>query len=590
MADYTIENIYQGGYSDFSSPTKLSEAGALGMTPDPRKAKIVKDASSKIASGAKHMELVLVSPQVVDAIPKQQLAEARRLGELTGVEFSVHGPVIDTTGVDQRAGFSELNREASERRIIDTLERSHEISPTGKIPVVFHSGEGIPGSDWKTLGHGEEERQAQKLIVISRDSGKMIPIEEERKFYPGQKEIVEDIMTPEQGLKSMNATEWSNSLAQVEFQRENAERILEDVHPIFQGVFMDIMAGKKDPSTLNVDEQHQLNKIYSAGEYTHQADLSIRGLFDKAYKNCKDEKDKEILSKLSENYGKDLGIRKDGKREIKSISPTVQSSAMINLLQGLSQLTPELYVPIEEFAVEQSSKTFGNAALAAYQKYGDKSPLVTIENPPAGFGLSTAKDLKDLVVASRNHFVEKAVEEGISKKEAEKQSEKLIAATWDLGHINMLRGKGFTEEEIIKETETIAPFVNHVHLSDNFGMEHTELPMGMGNVPMKEMMEKLGQKGFEAKKIIEAGNWWQHFQSSPFQETLEEMGSTMYSTGTGPYWSQAPGLHQNYAGGFGNMLPQTHYGLFGAGFSQLPTELGGSAGATGGRMSGRGME
>ena len=36
--------------------------------------------------------------------------------------------------------------------------------------------------------------------------------------------------------------------------------------------------------------------------------------------------------------------------------------------------------------------------------------------------------------------------------------------------------------------------------------------------------------------------------------------------------------------------PQTHYGLFGAGFSQLPTELGGSAGATGGRMSGRGME
>ena len=283
MADYTIENIYQGGYSDFSSPTKLSEAGALGMTTDPRTANIVKDASSKIASGAKHMELVLVSPQVVDAIPKQQLAEARRLGELTGVEFSVHGPVIDTTGVDQRAGFSELNREASERRIIDTLERSHEISPTGKIPVVFHSGEGIPGSDWKTLGHGEEERQAQKLIVISRDSGKMIPIEEERKFYPGQKEIVEDIMTPEQGLKSMNATEWSNSLAQVEFQRENAERILEDVHPIFQGVFMDIMAGKKDPSTLNVDEQHQLNKIYSAGEYTHQADLSIRGLFDKAY-------------------------------------------------------------------------------------------------------------------------------------------------------------------------------------------------------------------------------------------------------------------------------------------------------------------
>ena len=39
------------------------------------------------------------------------------------------------------------------------------------------------------------------------------------------------------------------------------------------------------------------------------------------------------------------------------------------------------------------------------------------------------------------------------------------------------------------------------------------------------------------------------------------------------------------------MLPQTNYDLFGAGFSQLPAELGGQRpGGRGGRMSGNPME
>jgi hypothetical protein len=39
------------------------------------------------------------------------------------------------------------------------------------------------------------------------------------------------------------------------------------------------------------------------------------------------------------------------------------------------------------------------------------------------------------------------------------------------------------------------------------------------------------------------------------------------------------------------MLPQVNYETFGAGFSRLPSELGGQRpGAEGSRMSGRGME
>jgi hypothetical protein len=191
---------------------------------------------------------------------------------------------------------------------------------------------------------------------------------------------------------------------------------------------------------------------------------------------------------------------------------------------------------------------------------------------------------------SRDKFIENAVKEGMPEKEARNASEKMIGVTWDVGHINMLRKFGFSEEDIVKESAKIAPLLKHVHLSDNFGFEHTELPMGMGNVPIQKIMEKLGQKGFEAMKVIEAGNWWQHFKTSPFQQTLETFGSPIYGMKMAPYWNQAV-TTQGYFSGYGQILPQINYETMGSGFSTLPAELGGQR-QTGGRsrMSGSPME
>ena len=108
-------------------------------------------------------------------------------------------------------------------------------------------------------------------------------------------------------------------------------------------------------------------------------------------------------------------------------------------------------------------------------------------------------------------------------------------------------------------------------------------------------MGKLGKKGFEAKKVIEAAAWWEHFGNQganpPFIPSLEGMGSPIYSVDMAPYWNQSLGLQQGYFGGYGQMLPSQHYGTWGAGFSQLPGELGGQVqGAQGSRMSGNPME
>lgn len=169
-----------------------------------------------------------------------------------------------------------------------------------------------------------------------------------------------------------------------------------------------------------------------------------------------------------------------------------------------------------------------------------------------------------------------------------KQAEKLIGATWDVGHINMIRAHGYSAEDVVKESKKIAPYVKHVHLSDNFGLEHTELPMGMGNVPMAKIL-KLSKNFQKAKKVIETGQWYQHFQKSPLTEVFRAFGSPIYAMQMGPSWSQTYGTMGGYFSGYGQTLPEQHFNMYGTGFSGLPTELGGQMSGQN-RLTGKPME
>ncbi|OGJ13215.1 hypothetical protein A3K82_01425 [Candidatus Pacearchaeota archaeon RBG_19FT_COMBO_34_9] len=596
---YNIGSIYQGGYSSLSPKYGDVFTGyrinpnSFGITTDPRTANVIQDASTKLNMGIKQIEVTAVSPEIFDAMPKQQLKELNRLSKLTGVDISIHGPVVDSTGISQQ-GFSEINRESSERKISDAIIRSHELNPDGNIPVTFHAAEGIPGAEWKKIPEKAKgfEGEARRLIAVEKESGKMVPLEEEKRFYPGgpSGEVIEKKYSPEENLRIVNDTEWDNKISQLFFTKERADEILEQNYTQIQHLipYLNENKGKIRFEDLTQTQQNAYIKMEDAKNYLSEITKNANNIFSKAYKYGNEEQ-KEKLKELSEIYAKDL-------QSINKTDILGESRAMHRLLNELqspqNNLAPEMFVPIEKFAVEQSSKTFGNAAFNAYKKFGEKSPILSIENPPAGFALSTGEDLKNLVEESRKQFVERAKSEGMNESRAEDAAKKLIGVTWDVGHINMLRKQGISEKDIIKETEKVAPLVKHVHLSDNFGFEHTELPMGMGNVPIKEIMDKLGQQGFDAKKIIEAGSWWQHQRTPPFKETLEAFGSPIYSMQMAPYWNQNAGFQQSYYAGLaGQWLPQTHYETFGAGFLRLPMELGGQrGGGEGGRMSGRPME
>ena len=619
MVNYEIKGIYGGGPSSFDSSKSLSPskypvtAGSMGLTTDPRTANVLREVAHKLSAGVKQIEVEAVSPEIFESIPNKDLEEVNRLAKLTGAELSMHGPVTDSAGFG-REGFNESNREFAERRYIQTIERGHKLNPDGNIIINFHSAEGIQGSEYEWDKDGK--RKAKKLIVVNKENGKMAPLEPEVKYYPSgsrelkpgvtkaqlekaqrgeikESEIIREIppdfekgrvYTPEKRVDILNHSEWDNSINQIIFNKERADEILDKNAPQIQHILGDYQKGNISDETLKKfpEQRKALGHYKNAEAYLDDTHQQLQGLFSKAYE-FGNEKQRNALKKLSENFQKEL-------REDRSI--VGQSRAMNTLLHGLKEqgMAPKMYVQIEEFAADQSSKTFGNTAFEGYKKFGKTAPIVAIENPPAGFALSTGEDLRNLIKKSREHFVKRAKEEGISEKQAAKEAEKLIGATWDVGHINMIRKYGGTKEDILRETETIKPLLKHVHLSDNFGLEHTELPMGMGNVPIKEMMERLGQEGFEARKIIEAGNWFQHFQSTPFQESLEAFGSPIYSVGAGPYWNQSTGLQQGYFSGYGQMLPNINYQTFGAGFSQLPAELGGQQQGAGSRMSGRGME
>lgn len=590
---YRISDIYQGGYSSLvPSYRGYAAAGSFGMTTDPRTANILQEVSTKLSSGAKNIEIEGVSPEIFDAIPKQYLKEVNRLSKLTGVDVSLHAPVMDVSGIDPRSGFSEAERETAERKVAESLRRARDLNPDGNIPVNFHSAEGIPASQLLPPSKRKEEEKYRRLIVVNRETGRLAPLEPEVEHYPGMEEELEkgSYRTPEKRRENLNKTEWDNSVNQVFFNQERAKEILKKNQIQIEHLLPDLRKIQEERGeilweTLSLKQRQAYNSLMAAENYLQDVHQHANSLFSKAYKYGTEEQKNE-LKKLNEEFKSE--IEKGGK------NPFTQVEAMERLINQLKQqrYAPEMYIPIEKFAIEKSSETFGNAAWQAYKDLKGKNvPVLTIENPPAGLGLSTGEDIRNIVEESRKQFVKKAVAGGLSESEAGKQAEKMIGATWDVGHINMLRKFGYTEKEIIEEAKHVAPFLKHVHLSDNFGFEHTELPMGMGNVPLKEIMEKLGKKGYEARKIIEAASWWQHWKTPPFQETLEAVGSPIYGIEMAPYWSQAPGLYQGYFSGYGQMLPQINYETFGAGFSMLPAELGGQMpGARGGRMSGRPME
>lgn len=612
---YSLDAKYGNVFTGYRVP-----AGELGATTSIQTANQIKQVSDLLNQGIKAIEVSTIQPEVFESIPKQHLKEINRISRLTNSQASVHAPLIEASGYT-REGWDDAARVQAQIQMWNAVEKSHEIDPKGNVPVTFHASAMLPLAEEK-MKEGDKEVSKSMYVVDSR-TGEIAQIKEKEKFFP--EEIPKDYVNknklspkdvasiqlgknfvPQLELNKINDETFTKRLNDANYYASMGEERLDAVMHIPEEALR--RQGVSDPKEFEKKEREFI-KAFTTMEPEHVPEElkesymrisrgidhgkiflrdsynQLKELYNKAYKDASPE-DREKL----DAYRKEITplinqeISKDPQR-LKEFSEKVIHKG-IKVLGSIDK--PKLYKPLNDFLVEKSSETFGNVAFKAYQKFGENAPIVSIENPPTDNALSRADDLKKLIVESRNQFVRNAVKEGLSETEAKKAAEKLIGATWDTSHNAMFRKFGFTEKDLVKEAEKIAPFVKHVHYNDNFGSSHTDLPPGMGSVPMKEILKKLEEAGFKGKKVFEGGGFFQHFQTSPHPYVLEGSGSSFYA-GKGPYWNQMP-AYGNYFGFPSSYFPDQHFSIYGGGFSNIPLELGGQSQAKGSRLSGTPME
>lgn len=592
-ATYMLDPSYN--FIGYRVPT-----GSIGGTTSIQTANQLKEINKLLNQGMKVTELSVVHPEVFEMIPKEHLTEIKRLNELTGAETTVHAPTMDPSGFTDQ-GWSEENRKAAERQFSEIVKRSHEVSKDGNIPVTIHASV-IPGSEKIPITHElvtEEERAEAKgpvlgrMIAVNQETGQFVPLEREKKFYPGEVGVKPEgkIYTPEEELKMLNDTHWDNQLSQLIFYKERGDELMTK----FAGLLtQQPILSDKDIKNLAPEQQSAFHNVMNADTYNKNAYQSMLGFFNQAYKYS-DKKGKKQLEEASKDFRKDL----EKLKHTDMIGGAIGfSDALQKLIRKMQVITmpdeksgrqaPQLYAPVEEFVQKKAAETFSNVALNAYKKYGDKAPIVSVENPPYGQAVASGKDLKKLVQNTRKEFIEKLMKDPkhkLTRKEAEAAAERLIGVTWDTSHISMMRKQGFPGEEVVKETKEVAPMVKHLHYNDNFGSTHTDLPPGMGSLPMKDILKELEKGKFKGKRIFEGGNFFQHFQTSPFFYTLESGGAPIYTGAAGPFWNQL-GMLGVYYSGHGPVNPAVHHQTYGAGFQNLPIELGGEMAGGGSRFAG----
>jgi hypothetical protein len=609
-------------YEDGMTP-KYARIYNIGGHTTPQSANQLEDFSLRANAGIPNVELMTLSPEVFEAIPKEHLKEIGRIAKLTETNPSLHAPLLEPSGFTQQ-GWSEQQRRANEREIWNVVERSYELDDRGNVPVNIH-GANIFGAEWEKDIEEEwkkkkeepkeiefkEKKMPRVMTVVNQETGQITPLEYEKKYY------IEGEQTwhPLRRLESLNKTQWDQEQLKIMSFAKDKKDLSEKKEKIW-GEITPLMTGEKE-GVLSLEEQRVLRKRKEElgiidnhiKELNNLIHTGVQDMHDKVERFHKEgDKNyekyiKEIRPRVRANF-KEIENQMNKiarehdelvkKGEIRRAEEKIMDYHKLAERHGevitnaiIEMPTPELWKPVNEVAIEKASETLSSVALRAFKKFGEKAPVINVENSYPQLALSRAEDLRKGIEETRIKLAEKLVkEERISKDKAKEIAEKLVGATWDIGHINMLRKGGYSEKEILEETKKIAPLVKHVHVTDNFGHHDIHLPPGMGNVPIKKMLEILEKQGAspeQLRHIVEAGGFIQHFKRSPWEASLRGLDSSLYRIEAQPTWSRVQELYApyslSYSMGYGEILPEHHFKTFyGAGWAGVPRELGGQTG------------
>lgn len=620
------ESFYGGGGSNFNpnqsnsfvhSQLDTPPAGyrlhpqQIGFSTNPMTADQLSELQRGIRSGAKVIEVNLLKIQgdTDQQVPKQHFEEMKALSKLTGISPSLHGPLVDAAGFDERsAQWSEENRENNERVMLAAMEKAHWADPNKNIPVIFHSsnllGSGTQYKPEKVEGQDIHNFKEEIVPIISKEDRRLIPVTERTLYEFGaagtKEDPVEKKYSPDEFILQNSKKSWGDAINDLATEKARADELLDE--RIGNALGLETMRGE-DPFKEMPDGERQKERfntgVKMAGTILHHNRESFKSLFQTAYKYGTKEQ-KEELDKMSREWkGESQTIQQQAQTPIEKMkADSVLQDKYFERLKGITGLggeespykgeafgAPNMYERGETFAMKQAAKTFGRVAGQAYQQFGrDGSPMVAIENVWNGAMFSRGKDMKELVETSRKEMVNYLVkEEKMNEKKAQKIAEEKIGMNFDVGHMNMFRKKGFTAEDMAAEVKEFAPLVKHMHLTDNFGFSDEHLYPGQGNVPFKEFFKELKKAqpniDKDVKMIVETGGVEQRSMGgrSAHAFNLAAFGVPIFGGDfwAGPTFDASINMFGSYSSGYGEVNPQNHHSMYGAGFTDLPSEVGG---------------
>jgi len=609
----------------------FSSAKRIGATTSPQSPNQIGELTSRLNQGLKAVELGAMNQRLLDQVPKEHFNEIRRLNKLTGAEASLHAPIqdLDLAGFTQQ-GWDEFERKATVNKLSSALSRAHQMDPEGNTPVTVHAG-GTFAQRWQKEGLKTEEGEPIKdarseMVMVNQDSGQVQLAKYKEKEYFGGRKV---IWTPELTKDTLNRNEWDREKLQImqwkkgmfEVQDRTQEHLAKINYPELkyaeqqeEKLNKKILTEKERQQLRSMEKEIKYNEDFVEESYHNMRSLmeDMHNRFEKysvkegneglEYRKFKKiiepdmkkefEQGKKGIDKAKKEYievirqvdkikskelSEELKEKLQKKQKIYMDSYTQQTESISKYMAKMPE--PETWTSVEEFSKKKVSDSVSEAALNSWKKYGEKSPLISLENIYPEMALSRADALKETVEKAREKLADLLVKkEKLSQKKAEQTAEKLIGVTWDVGHIYMLKKYGYSDEDIQEEAKKIAPYVKHAHLTDNFGFEDSHLPPGLGEVNIKEQLKELEKAGFKGRQIVEAGEFVANFKETPHLYALSNLNSPLYAEKTSPYWQQIWDTYGAYSSGFGEMMPQKYFDLYGApGFAQLPTAFGGSA-------------
>ena len=637
MADF-FKREYSGSMdSKYYFTSDKIPAGKIGATASMQTPNQIGELTSRLNQGLKAVEIGAMNQRLLDQVPLKHFTEMKRLNKLTGAEASLHAPIqdLDLAGFTEH-GWNEYERKGSVEKLKSVIDRAHALDEKGNIPITVHAG-GFPSQKWQKEGlykGGEIEEtskplqdQRSEMAIVNQDTGQMQQVRYREKEYISGKKMA---WTPEFSMNNLNRVSWDEEQLRLMQHKKEMNEVI-DRFTRSEGRYLELLEANKK-KILTEREKMELASLESEKERVadHQKEIyqNMRSLVEDMYNRYKkykpevatleaQEREKEIernmgvvksqqqkmeiveqeLDKLEVKFKKSKeeeaeNIRLDYMRKANELNKTYHEQTE-SIVRTVSKMpAPKTWVPIDKFAKEKVSSSITEAALYAYKKYGEKAPIISVENVYPEFALSRANSLKETVELAKENFAkELQSKEKLSRKKAEEIANKIIGITWDVGHIYMLKKYGYTDEDIRKEAEKVGKHVSHIHLTDNFGFEDSHLPPGEGAVNIKEQLEEIEKSLTEEqrakmKAIVEAGEFVANFKEVPHLYALSHLNSPLYPSrledGTmmpqGPYWKEIWDSYGTYFGGFGEIMPQKYFDLYGApGFSQLPSSLGGSS-------------